>query len=227
MRKDFNSNHKAALQSERDEGIKSEQKTERWFLILLGGLFFIVGAGTLLFFLPDAIRDQEYGVLFSLLFVFAGAGFLYHAFKFHQAYRRFGPTPLFLDPLYPSVGGQLGGRFSIDVQNIINNVSSKKPHWATLACTRKSRTRKKDHTSYEVLWQDGGPVYLKQTARGVEASFMFDIPITCTATQDLNRHSSIEWKVTVKAGFSTLAQASLSVTGKLLSMKMQLWQVMN
>ncbi|PCI73301.1 MAG: hypothetical protein COB38_00975 [Gammaproteobacteria bacterium] len=188
-------------------GINSNQKAEGWVLALLGGLFFIVGVWASVHFLPDSIRSGEYSDLFLLLFVFAGIGLLYAALKQIQAYKRFGATPLFLDPSVPSLGGHLGGRFSINSQDIDQNASSTTPFCAKITCTRRDKNR--DHTTYEVIWQDKGPVHLKQTAHGVDASFVFNIPNTCKATQELSRRLSsstrsfIEWQVSAEGDFST------------------------
>jgi len=189
------------------DGINSDQKTEGWVLALLGGVFFVVGVGASVHFLPDSIRSGEYSDLFLLLFVFAGIGLLYAALKQIQAYKRFGATPLFLDPSVSSIGGHIGGRFSINSQYIGQNASSTTPFSAKITCTRRNKNR--DHTVYEVIWQEEGPVHLKQTTNGVDASFVFNIPNTCKATQELSRRLSsstrsfIEWQVTAKGDFST------------------------
>ncbi|ASJ73524.1 hypothetical protein [Granulosicoccus antarcticus] len=204
MDEDSNTDRQSVLQPENRNGINSDQRTEHWPLVLLGSCFFATGAVVLVIFLPDAIRDGDYGVLFCLLFLIAGAGFLYQAFKIHGNYRRFGSTQLFLDPGNPGVGGQLGGRFSLIAQNNSEIINSTIPSWATLACIRKSKGGRRSPTTYVVLWQENVPVYLKQVAHGVDASFLIDIPKTCTATKKLDKRSFIMWKVTVEADFSSV-----------------------
>lgn len=186
---------------EHNEGINSDQKIGRWIVAAFGGVFFVIGGGLSLIVLPDAIREEEYAALFILLFVLVGVGIIYHAFKLNRAYRRFGPTPLFLDPSLPGVGGQLGGRFSINALDIGHKTGSAPQLRARLICTRKSKSGKSTYKSAK--WQEEAPVYLRQTAKGIDASFLFDIPHSCTPSKEWRQGSSIEWNVTVEGEFGT------------------------
>lgn len=188
------------LRDEKNDGIESDQKTGSWLIAGFGAVFLVMGGGMSLLVLPDAIRDGEYGALFVLLFVFVGAGIMYYAFKINRAYRRIGPTPLFLDPAVPGVGGQLGGKFTVLVPDGIS-ASDRAPRLlAKLTCSRKSKSG--DSTSVSIKWQEEAPVYLKETARGIEASFLFEIPETCSPSKDWSNRSSIDWSVSVEGEFS-------------------------
>lgn len=192
---------KDRLQTEQDDGISSDQKISSWLLAAFGGAFFVLGSGISLIALPEAISKGEYGVLSVLIFVLVGAGIMFHAFKINRAYRRFGPTPLFLDPMVPGVGGQLGGRFSINASGIDHTSHSAIQLQARLTCIRKTKAGKT--TRYHTQWQEETSVYLKQTAKGIEASFLFDIAKACSPSQKWSRGSSIEWKVTVNGDFNS------------------------
>jgi len=50
------------------------------------------------------------------------------------------------------------------------------------------------------------PVYLKQTAKGVDAKFLFNVPEDCRATQKISRNFKIAWKVDVRGEFEHSAQ---------------------
>lgn len=194
-------NRKTRLQDEQNGGIDSDQKVGSWVIAAFGGVFLVFGGGMSLIVLPDAIRNGQYAALFVLVFAFIGAAIVYHAFKLNRAYRRFGPTPMFLDPAVPGVGGQLGGQFSVNAPGICVKACPATELRARLTCTRKSKSGKS--TSYSVKWQEEAPVYVIDTANGVDASFLFEIPDSCTPSKEWSRGSSIEWNVTVEGEFGS------------------------
>jgi len=187
------------LQDERETGILSQEKNGSWFIAAFGGVFFVMGTGMSLLALPEEIQKGNYAALVLLLFVFIGIGMLAYAFKISMAYRRFGPTPLFLDPAEPGVGGELGGRFSVNASGITQVLSSSTLLVATLTCSSKYQSGRNTRSS--VKWQKETPVYLKQTSNGVDALFLFDIPEQCNPTREWDGRSAIEWKVNVKGEF--------------------------
>lgn len=201
------------IEQEQTDGIESNQKFGAKFLAAFGAIFFFIGASLSLAILPDALRNGDYAALFVLVFVVAGASIVYYALKIQRAYKRFGPTPLFLDPARPGVGGQLGAQFDINAKDIGNHVGSSTQLTAILNCNRKSKSGK--NTSYKLEWQKQAPVLLKQTSTGVKALFLFDIPASCKPSTDgrngssierttgsSNRYSSINWSVTIKGEFN-------------------------
>lgn len=205
-----------------NKGIDSVQRSEFRLIAGIGVLFLIIGTSTSILFLPDALSKGEYGLLMLPLFVFAGATMLYAAFREVQAYRRFGPTPLFLDPVAPGVGGQLGGRFSINARDIDPEASSTTQLWIRLVCTRYTRRRRrpgrdKIGSTKEVLLNIGCPVYLTQTAQGLDASFVFDIPDNCIATLEPTNSGKPYFGVSIQGiNFSGKSNLRVSVDWKLL-----------
>jgi len=189
------------LLNDHEKLIHSNQKTENLTLAFIGGFFFVVGLALTVFFLPKALRAGEYGALSMLLFLIVGGALLYHCLLIYRAYKRFGPTPLLLDPPQPGVGGQLGGRLNLYSPGIGYKTDTHAQLQARLTCSRKQRS--KNNTSYSVLWQEDVPAYIKQTALGVEISFLFDIPDSCIPSEDLSHSSSIEWNVSIEGEFSS------------------------
>lgn len=183
------------LQQEKINGIESDQKHGSLILGGFGSLFFIIGSGMSVLALPKALRDGDYGALFILVFVIVGAGIMAFAFKSHRTYHKLGATPLFLNPLQPGIGGQLGGTFDIKVPSGISPSDISDSFQANLQCIRKRRSGK--NTYRTTLWHEETSVYLKQTAGGYRAQFLFDIPETCQASADLQNRTSIEWQVVV------------------------------
>jgi len=96
------------------------------------------------------------------------------------------------------VGGQLGGRFSSNAQGLFQRGAAPVVH-ATITCNRVRRSG--DNTTYSNMWQHETPVYLVQTAKGVDASFIFDIPDHCQPTSEWSNHSAIEWNIRIEGEF--------------------------
>lgn len=187
------------LLDESQEGIKCNQKAGALFFAGFGSIFFVMGTCMSLIILPDALRNGEYAALFVLLFSFIGAGIMYSAFRTYRAYLRFGPTPLFLDPKVPGVGGQLGGNFIVNNSNATQSSNDGTSLKALLTCSKKRKSG--DSTSTDILWQEEAPVYLKQTANGVSGQFIFDVPEHCTPTKAWESRSSIDWEVAIEGEF--------------------------
>ncbi len=185
-----------------DTGINSHQRFGSWYMAAFGGVFFVMGAGLSAIVLPDALREGEYGALFMLLFVVVGAGIIFYALKTMWAYRKFGPTPLFLNPLTPGVGGQLGGHFDIHFSGVGHAMASTTPFNATLTCTYKRKSGKQTRSTIE--WQQDVPVYLESTATGVQASFLFDVPSNCRPSLDRGYRGSYSWDVSVEGDFTNI-----------------------
>jgi len=185
------------LQDEAQAGIACDQKSASWFLAGFGGLFFLVGIGFSALALPQAIRNGEYAALLILLFVFIGAGILYYAWKERRAYKRFGPTALFLDPPEPGVGGKFGGTFKLNIPKHANVTA---PLTAKLTCTKLRKSG--DDTSRSIKWQQETAVYLKQTSSGQDASVLIDIPEVCLASKEWENRSAIVWDLTVEGDYN-------------------------
>ncbi len=183
------------LKQELHNGIVSNQKHGSWLLGGFGAIFFIMGSGISALAVPDALRNGDYPVLLVLVFALVGAGIMTYAFKCNRAYHKLGPTPLFLDPQLPGIGGQLGGTFEISMP-ATNIQIGHNALQAKLCCIKK--TRSKNNTYRTILWHEETSVYLRQTANGHQAQFVFNIPDTCQPTDDLSRSTSINWEVVVK-----------------------------
>lgn len=194
-------NRDVRLQDEQRSGINSNQKHGSWMLAAFGSVFLVFGGGLAFIALPDAIRKGEYAALTILLFVFVGAGIVFHAFKQYRAYRKFGATPLFLDPSTPGVGGQLGGGFKLNATAINQTNGTATPLNVKLSCIRVSKSGKS--TTRRILWQEESLVYLTRTATGFDASFLFKIPESSKSTKEWSDGFSIEWTVTVEGDYSS------------------------
>jgi len=186
---------KAHTRQIQSDGIENNEKNAHWFGGLFGAGFLGLGSWTSYLTLPDALRNGDYAALFGLVFVLVGLVFIVIAIKQWLDYRRLGAIPLFLHPIEPGVGGQLGGNFSINIESADHQFNSSNSLLATLACKLIDTTG--EDTTFDIKWQAEAPVHLKQTAHGIEASFLFDIPSNCKPTQRMSRGIDIVWSVEV------------------------------
>jgi len=195
-------NRNDRLEEEHKNGIPSDQRNGRWIFTILGVMAFLLGTGLSFLALSEALPKREYLALFVLLFPLGGLWLLIYALKQSVGYRRFGPTPLFLDPSIPGVGGDLGGTFSINASEITAAVGSNTELIATLTCIRRAKANKT--TSRDIIWQHDTPVYLKQSVRGADALFLFEIPQRCHPTGEWTGRSGVDWNIRVKGDFKTI-----------------------
>lgn len=153
---------------DRANGISSKEKSGFWILFLFGSPFFLIGLFTFFLALPDITNNGDYAALFTLLFVFVGAGIMIFAYINNRRYKLIGPTPLFLDPLPGIIGGQVGGTFDVAFR------SQNTPVTIVLSC--KKRVKRGKNTSTKIIWQESMQGYVKQKIRGMSVSFLFDCP---------------------------------------------------
>jgi len=185
-------NREKAREHQNDIGIRCNEKASYLLLAILGSLLFVAGTIISLIAIPDAIRKGEYETLVSVLFAFVGIAIMYHAHKIYRGFRKFGPTPLFLDPPAPGVGGQLGGIFSIDNTKAGQSLRADTSLRALLTC--KQKTGRGKNKFITTIWQEASPIYLTQMPQGVKGQFLFDVPGDCHPSKDWEHNTSIHWE---------------------------------
>jgi len=122
---------------------------------------------------PEILSDKEYIGLFVLLFPVVGLGLIAWAIKLTLEWKRFGTTPLTMDPFPGAIGGDVGGGIQINM-----------PYDASLACkvtlscihSYVSGSGKNRSRSESVKWQDEGYARVRPSAKGVELQFRFEVP---------------------------------------------------
>ncbi len=183
-----------------DGGILSNEKSGGWFLFWFGSVFFLVGTVMGVMILPEELAKENYPALLILIFSFAGAGIMTAAIKSILAYRRFGPTPLCLDPEAPGIGGQLGAYFHL--KSIRASQVSSTPLAAKLRCVQKYRSG--DDTRSRTVWSDETAAYAFSERSGVRVVVLFDIPETEKPTHRISASEEVYWEVSVAADFSAV-----------------------
>ncbi len=157
--------------------IRSSSKASMIGMWAFAGLWNLISA-PLPFVLYDEVVDKEnYLALIGLLFPLVGIGMLVWAIRRTREWRRFGPTPVVLDPFPGSIGGHVGGTIDIAIpydasnefQLTLTNFNS------YTSGSGKNRSQKE-----KALWQDSIVAHTEHSARGTRLTFRFDVP------QDLN-----------------------------------------
>ena len=145
--------------------------------------------------MPQIVDKLEYKALAVLIFPLIGLGLLYWAIKKTLEWKRFGATPLTMDPFPGSIGGQVGGQIRIDIAYNPQQVFK-----ITLACihsylsgTGNNRSRKERTT-----WQDEGYAQVNPGASAVNITFCFDVPENLPASQEFS-DSYYLWRLTLES----------------------------
>jgi hypothetical protein len=116
---------------------------------------------------------QNYLALIGLVFPIVGLGLLYWATTKTREWRRFGPTPLTLDPFPGSIGGHVGGMIDLRQPYLpgttytltLTNLES------TISRSGKNRSRRENAS-----WQDRRIAHAESGPLGTRLLFRFDVP---------------------------------------------------
>lgn len=147
------------------------------------------------FFVPDVWRSEGGLALIILLFPLVGLGLLVWAIKLTLEWRRFGNTPLTMDPFPGAIGGDVGGEIELNVPYEPALVCE-----VTLSClysyvsgSGKNRSREE-----RVEWQDSGYAQVERTVQGMRLRFRFAVPAELRASED-ERGDYYFWRLSIKA----------------------------
>lgn len=181
----------------RDNLISSGAKVGHW---VLGGfalvwnllsLPLISQADELIARIPD-----EPVVLVAFIFPVVGLGLIWASWSMFMRWRRFGPTPLVLDPFPGALGGHVGGW--IDTRIPFDAAQ----HFAvTLSCLKSSvsGSGKDRRRSESVRWQTDGICHAERSGEGTLLRFRFDVPDQLPASDIRKRGTYTLWRVHIAA----------------------------
>lgn len=149
------------------------------------------------FVLPEEVGEkQNYAALIALLFPLVGVGLLYWAIRQTLEWRKFGPSPVVLDPFPAAIGGQAGGTIELPVpfdSAHVFNITLAAIH-SFESGSGKNRSRRE-----RVAWQQSVVAYAEPGMDGTRLQFRFDIPEglpPSDADQDGAYHL---WRLSVQA----------------------------
>jgi hypothetical protein len=141
----------------------------------------------------EVVNKQNYPALAGLLFTAVGIGLLTWAIRRTLEWRRFGPTPVTLDPFPGSIGGHVGGSIDLNVpyddrnefQLTLTNLRS------YVSSSGKDRERRET-----AKWQDMIVAHTETTGSGTRLTFRFDVPEGLNASDpQQNEDSYYIWRL--------------------------------
>jgi hypothetical protein len=140
-----------------------------WFITIVWNTLSVPAS----IFIPDVWRQEGALALLILLFPLAGMGLLYWTVKKTLEWRRFGYTPLTLDPFPGAIGGDVGGEIELNLPYVSGLVCevSLSSIYSYVSGSGKHRSR-----SEEVKWQDSGYAQVETAGRRMRLRFRFSVP---------------------------------------------------
>ena len=177
------------------DGISSGAKHAHW--VLAGfALFWNLISFPLLFQLEEIMSQVRQQPVMAFVFIFPiiGVGLIVAAWGSFQQWRRFGPTPLVLDPYPGAGGGHVGGAVDTGIA-----FTTGQRFDVTLCCiySYMSGSGKNRSRSETVKWQADGVCHSERTGQGTCLSFRFDVPAGLP-NSDVKKGSSYHlWRVSI------------------------------
>lgn len=153
--------------------IHSSSKASMYGVWVFAALWNLISAPLPFLLYDEVVNKENYIALVGLLFTAVGIGFLVWAIRRTMEWRRFGATPVVLDPFPGSIGGHVGGTIDLGVPFDVSNEF-------TLTLTNihsyesgsgKNRSRKE-----KAAWQDSIVAHAESSVRGTRLTFRFDVP---------------------------------------------------
>lgn len=172
----------------RDNQIRSNAKAGVW-IIWVFTAFWILITSPVIFVVPREWAKGNDAILLALLFPLVGIGLIAFAMKRTMEWRRFGVTPLRLDPFPGSIGGEVGGSIRVNQvvpRDAIANVQLSCVYVYTRNSGNDSETRR------DIKWQDQQQVNIEPGINGSLIKFRFTTPDDLPDSEVM-RTPSHEW----------------------------------
>lgn len=143
----------------------------------------------------EAFEKQNYVALVALLFPIVGLGLLYWAIKKTKEWKRFGVTPLTMDPYPGSINGHVGGHVQVNMQ-----YDPTLNYKVTLNCIHSymSGSGKNRSRNESVKWQDEGYAKVKPAAQNIFLEFCFDVPDNLPASEESSESYHL-WRLNLES----------------------------
>ena len=153
--------------------LRSGSKTAMWAAWGFAAFWNLISMPLPFLLFEEITVKKNYPALIGLIFPVVGLGLLYWAVRQTAEWRRFGPTPLTLDPFPGSIGGHVGGTIDLrqpfvtgaSYQLTLTNLES------TISGSGKNRSRRE-----RASWQDRRLAHAAPGPLGTRLTFRFDVP---------------------------------------------------
>jgi len=153
--------------------IRSSSKASMYGMWAFAALWNLISAPLPFVMYDEVVNKHNYIALVGLLFTAVGIGLTIWAIRLTLEWRRFGRTPVVLDPFPGSIGGHVGGTIDLgltfdaahEFQLTLTNIHS------YMSGSGKNRSRKES-----AEWQDAIVAHAEPGNRGTKLTFRFDVP---------------------------------------------------
>jgi len=159
--------------------IRSNAKAGLWGIWVFAAFWNLISS-PVIFAVPGEWAKGNHPILIALLFPLVGMGMIIYAVMKTREWRRFGPTPLQLDPFPGSIGGDVGGTIQIN-QTLPGRVIANVQLSCVYVYSRGSG--KNRETVHDVQWQDQQRVRVEPGLRGSQIKFRFSTPEDLPSSQ--------------------------------------------
>ncbi|MGQ9424733.1 DUF3592 domain-containing protein [Gilvimarinus sp. F26214L] len=178
--------------------IISNAKAGLWMTCIFAAFWNLI-AFPLGFLAFGDLLEGNRNAIIALLFPAIGIGLLAWAVKTVRAYRRFGRTPLAMDPYPGSIGGQVGG--TIDV-GLSHDPSLR--FRTTLSClySYMSGSGKNRRRSERVVWQSEGYAHTRSYGGKTRLEILFDVEDGLPPSDPKDSSSYHLWRLDVHASLA-------------------------
>ena len=177
--------------------IRSTSRTAMWGAWLFAAFWNLVSAPLPFLLYDEVMNNRNYPALAGLLFPLVGAGLLVWAIRRTREWRRFGATPVVLDPFPGSIGGHVGGTIDTRLP-----YSSGNRFLMTLTNINRyeSGSGKNSSTREDALWQDELLAHAEPGPDGTRLTFRFDLPDGLAESDaDTTGDNCHLWRLNVRA----------------------------
>jgi hypothetical protein len=177
--------------------IRSSSKGTMWGMWAFAGFWSAISSFLPFMIYEEVLEKQNYLALIGLLFPVVGIGLIGWAIKLTREWRRFGASPVTLDPFPGSIGGHVGGTIELNLPYVATNrflltLNSLHSYYSG---SGKNRSRKE-----RVLWQDEAIAHSEMTSTGTRLSFRFDVPDGQRESDPQKRGDSYHlWRLNLRA----------------------------
>ena len=155
------------------ETIASGSKLAMWGAWVFAGIWNLISAPLPWMAYREVVEKDNTIAIVALLFPVIGIGVAVWAIRKTLEWRRFGPSPVVLDPFPGSIGGHVGGTIDLNLP-----FDSNKRFLVTLTNLNSytSGSGKNKSTKERALWQDELVAHAESGVAGTRLTFKFDVP---------------------------------------------------
>lgn len=176
--------------------VRSSSKTSMYGVWAFAAFWNLVSAPLPFLLYDEVVNKQNYIALVGLLFTAVGIWLLTWAIRQTLEWKRFGATPVTLDPFPGSIGGHVGGTIEIGVPfNAANEFEvtlTNLHHY--VSGSGKNRDRKE-----KAKWQDTLIAHAEPGGRGTKLTFRFDVPTDLEASDTDEDDRYHRWRLNLSA----------------------------